>query len=312
MIPAMEMKPKTLGWIAAAITMTIWTSFIVIARASAAYNLNPLDIVFLRFFGAAIVLLPWVLFSARKPSQTPRSFFGLSPLPWMTTAVTGILGGVLYASLTYSGFFFAPAAHASVLLPGSLPLWTAVLTVFVLKDHISRSRTIGLFCIFGGGLLVGGASLLAAFDGGDIWKGDLLFISASACWSGYAVFVRRKGLGAIDATVSLTVFSVFTFLPIYAALAWGGIVSSRLATAPVGELVFQALYQGGGTVVVAGVCFNLIVRYFDPVRTTMLTSVVPGLSALGAVIFLDEPLYLNLILGLALVTTGILIGARKA
>ena len=107
-------------------------------------------------------------------------------------------------------------------------------------------------------------------------------------------------------------FSVFTFLPIYAALAWGGIVSSRLATAPVGELVFQALYQGGGTVVVAGVCFNLMVRYFDPVRTTMLTSVVPGLSALGAVIFLDEPLYLNLILGLALVTTGILIGARKA
>ena len=111
---------------------------------------------------------------------------------------------------------------------------------------------------------------------------------------------------------NLAVFGVFTFLPIYAALAWGGIVSSRLATAPVGELVFQALYQGGGTVVVAGVCFNLMVRYFDPVRTTMLTSVVPGLSALGAVIFLDEPLYLNLILGLALVTTGILIGARKA
>jgi drug/metabolite transporter (DMT)-like permease len=36
------------------------------------------------------------------------------------------------------------------------------------------------------------------------------------------------------------------------------------------------------------------------------------LSALGAVVFLGEPLFLNLILGLALVTTGILIGARKA
>ena len=55
-----------------------------------------------------------------------------------------------------------------------------------------------------------------------------------------------------------------------------------------------------------------MIRTFGPIRTTMLTALVPGLSALGAVVLLGEPLFLNLILGLALVTTGILIGARKA
>ena len=45
----------------------------------------------------------------------------------MSAAVIGALGGVVYAMLAYAGFFFAPAAHASVLMPGSLPLWTALL-----------------------------------------------------------------------------------------------------------------------------------------------------------------------------------------
>jgi drug/metabolite transporter (DMT)-like permease len=39
---------------------------------------------------------------------------------------------------------------------------------------------------------------------------------------------------------------------------------------------------------------------------------VPGLSATAAAILLDEALPPNLLMGLALVTVGILIGARRA
>lgn len=52
---------RTLGIIAAVVTILIWTSFIVIARASVKGNLLPLDMVFLRFIGAGVVLLPWVV-----------------------------------------------------------------------------------------------------------------------------------------------------------------------------------------------------------------------------------------------------------
>jgi drug/metabolite transporter (DMT)-like permease len=65
-------------------------------------------------------------------------------------------------------------------------------------------------------------------------------------------------------------------------------------------------------VVISGIAFTQMIRYFGPVRSTMLTAIVPGLSALGAVIFLGEPLGLNLIMGLALVTTGIVVGVRAA
>jgi drug/metabolite transporter (DMT)-like permease len=76
-------------------------------------------------------------------------------------------------------------------------------------------------------------------------------------------------------------------------------------------VIFQAIYQGVGSVVISGITFNVMVRHFGPVRSTMITALVPGLSALGAVVFLNEPRSLNLLGGLALVTGGILFGVRS-
>jgi drug/metabolite transporter (DMT)-like permease len=78
------------------------------------------------------------------------------------------------------------------------------------------------------------------------------------------------------------------------------------------EIVFQAVFQGIGSVVISGITFTQMIRSFGPVKSTMITALVPGLSALGAVVFLGEPLSWNLWVGLALVTGGILFGVRQA
>ena len=70
--------------------------------------------------------------------------------------------------------------------------------------------------------------------------------------------------------------------------------------------------QGWGSVVISGITFTTMIRHYGPVRSTMITALVPGLSALGAVFFLGEPLHWNLLAGLVLVTGGILFGVRAA
>ena len=310
----MQFSPRALGLSAAVITVLIWSSFIVVARASAAHNLLPLDIGFLRIVGAGCVLLPWgwwLMRSQRQAGERVGSLMGLSPLPLRVTAIAGLFGSMLYAMLAYSGFFFAPAAHASVLMPGSLPLWTSLLAMALLHDKITRARAIGLACIVLGDLLVGGASLLKAFDGGEVWKGDLMFMSAAFCWACYSVMVRRHALDPVRATIAITAFSCVSFLPIYGLSAWMGWIPSHLGSAPIEEMVFQAVYQGVGSVVISGITFNVMIRHFGPVRSTMITALVPGLSALGAVAFLGEPMHLNLMAGLAMVTCGILFGVRQ-
>ena len=313
----MRFSPRTIGLLAAVVTVTIWTGFIIIARASAQRTLTPFDIALLRIVGASLVLLPWGWWMVRRRhaalgvSAPASSLAGISPLPLRTTALLGSFGGLLYALLAYSGFFHAPATHAAVLMPGSLPLWTALLAAWLLRDHITPLRAAGLALIVAGDLLVGGRSLLAAFSGGDVWKGDLLFMLAASSWATYSVLARRHAVDAVQATIAITAFACMVYLPSYALLVWLGAVTSHLAQAPWSEIAFQMLFQGGGSVVISGISFTRMIQHYGPVRSTMITALVPGLSAIGAVVFLDEPMHWNLVAGLLLVTAGILVGVLR-
>jgi drug/metabolite transporter (DMT)-like permease len=322
-----RLSPTTVGLIAAVVTVVIWTSFIVIARATAdparGGVLNPFDVVYARLWGAALILLPWGWWITRRDrlrvqqgdtgfAPQSSSLGGFSPLSWRITARIGVLGGLLYALLAYSGFVFAPAAHASVLMPGSLPLWTALLAVVVLKDHITPTRALGLALIMVGDLLVGGASLLHALDGSGIWRGDVLFISASIVWSSYSVLVRRYALDAVRATIAITAFGFVTYVPVYTALLLLQWVPGQALQAPLADVGFQMLVQGVGSVVISGITFTKMIQHYGPVRSTMITAVVPGLSAVAAALVLGEALSWNVVAGLTLVTAGIVFGVRKA
>jgi drug/metabolite transporter (DMT)-like permease len=192
----------------------------------------------------------------------------------------------------------------------SLPLWTALLALLVLREHITPARALGLALIVTGDLLVGGASLWQAFDGGQVWKGDLLFITAGFSWACYSVLARRHGLDAVRATIAVTALAFVGYVPLYLLLVLTGVLPDHLLTSPPSELLFQAVFQGWGSVVISGITFTRMIQHYGPVRSTMITALVPGLSAFGAVIFLGEPLQWNLMAGLALVTLGILFGVR--
>ena len=315
-----NLSPRAVGISAAAITIFIWTFFIVIARATTdparGATMLPLDIVMARIIGAALVLLPWGWWLVRRDrqqgNQQVSSLFGFSPLPLKITVLIGLFGGVLYGMLAYSGFVYAPAAHASVLMPGSLPLWTSLLAVVILREHLTRNRIISLLLIVAGDLLVGGSSLLKAFEGGEVWKGDVLFMVAAFGWSAYTVMARKFALDAVRATIAVTVFAAMTYIPVYGVLMATQSIPSKFLSAPVGDILFQMIFQGVGSVVISGITFTKMIQYFGPVRSTMFTAIVPGSSALGAVLLLGEPLSVNLWAGLALVTVGILFGVRKA
>ncbi len=115
-----------------------------------------------------------------------------------------------------------------------------------------------------------------------------------------------KAAGVLAALVTVAIWT--SFIVIARATAHRGL--TPLASAPRGEIVFQMVFQGMGSVVISGISFTKMVQHFGPVRPTMITAVVSGLSALGAVPFLGEPLYWNWLAGLALVTLGIVFGLR--
>lgn len=288
--------------------LLIWTSFILIARLSAKGHLNPFDIAFLRFAFSGGIVLPIVVVQRgrllRQLGANPRQ-------AWGRGAALAATAGVAYCSLAYSGFFFAPVAHAAVLLPGSLPLYTAILAALLVGERFRRARLIGLAAIVAGDLLIGGTSLLRALDGADTsWKGDLLFLGAAMTWALYSVLCRRWKLDAVPATCAIAIGCLLSYVPLFALGAAFGVVPTRLPVAPWSEILFQAVYQGGLAMFVAGVAFTQAVKTFGPVRTTMVTALVPVLATLLAVPLLGEPLTATAVIGLICVTGGLLIGVR--
>jgi drug/metabolite transporter (DMT)-like permease len=306
-------RSLVIGALSALGVLAIWTTFILVGRASATRSLSPLDIAWLRFAGAGAgaIALPLLMWRGR----TLMARLGGGRVALKRISALAATAGFGYCTLAYSGFFFAPAAHGAVLMPGTLPLWTALLALLVLGERIGRWRIAGLALILLGGALVGGSSLWAAATGADgsgTWRGDLLFVCAAVTWATYGVLCRRWRVGALDATMAIAAGCLVVAVPVYPILVAGFGLGSLLTTAPWHEIAFHAAFQGVVAMWIAGLCFTQVVATFGPVRTTMLTSLVPPTAALLAVPLIGEPLQVAALWGLACVTLGLLLGLRQA
>lgn len=305
--------------------LLIWITFILVARGSARATLTPLDIAWLRFVFSGLVVLPFawryrealvrglagrVSSNASAEVATADATAAMRRAALVRALALGASGGIGYCLLAYHGFFLAPVAHAAVLLPGSLPLWSTVGALVLLGERLTLARVAGLALILAGGVAVAGSSLFEALAAGaKTWRGDALFVCASITWALYGVLCRRWRVGAVAATAAVALVTLVLAVPAYALAVSAGAVHSRLAAAPVAEVAFQAVYQGGLSMLVAGIAFTQVVAHYGPVRTTMFTAFVPPLAALAAVPVLGEPLAASALAGLALVTLGLLVGS---
>lgn len=304
---ALPARERWLGLASAVVMVAIWTTFILVSRFSARRALLPFDVVFLRFAFSGLVALP---FAWRRVAALRAGLGG--PLALRRGALLALTAGLCYCGCAYGGFYFAPAAHAAVLLTGSLSLTTALVAVLLLGERLTPLRMAGLGLILAGDLLVGGHSVLQAVAGGSTWKGDVLYLCGSLSWAFYAVLCRRWRVGAIDATLAIAVGCLASYVPLYALAAASGLVPTGLAVAPWSEIVLIAVYQGGFVMLLSGLAFTQVVATFGPVHTTMITAIVPPLVALLAVPLLGEPLGGAAIGGLACVTVGLLVGLRSS
>ncbi|MCM2309589.1 MAG: DMT family transporter [Sulfuritalea sp.] len=282
------------GWVAVTATICIWTGFILVTRAGGKGVLTGWDVTALRFGVGALIALFFL----------PR----VTLPPLKVIALFSLFGGIGYAVAVYSAFRLAPAAHASVLMPGALPFETAVIAWLWLKQAPSRPQRIALALVFAGIVLTAADTLLyGAQISGMQMVGDLLFLCGSSSWATFTLLLRRFPVSPLTATVSTTLGSAVVYLPI-----WWLLLPSTLDQAPLAEILMQSVYQGVLVVFVAMLLYTQAVRHLGPQAVALLMAVVPGLSALAAVPVLDEPLSLLALAGLAAVTAGAVLGARQA
>ena len=81
-----------------------------------------------------------------------------------------------------------------------------------------------------------------------------------------------------------------------------------LMAAPLADVLFQGIYQGIIALVLSMWLYTRVVQAFGATRTAMVTALCPGLAALSGIFMLGEPLSMPVLLGLASVTVGMIVG----
>ncbi|MEM7544870.1 MAG: DMT family transporter [Pseudomonadota bacterium] len=267
----------------------IWSGFIVFSRLGVNTALTPFDVSALRFVVAGALTLPFVL------RWWPRHL----SLPIIALLILTGPGGI-YTLLMYFGLENAPAAYAGVFANGSIPIFTMTLAAFLVRDIPGPRRIVAVAIIIAGGALVGWRGLNAG--GPDVVQGLILFLTASALLSIYIFGIGKWQVSPWQALAVINIPNMVLFLPL-----WYFALPSGMGEAAVGDVLFQAAFQGLGPGFLAVILFTTAALHLGSTATAGFSAAVPAGAAILAIPVLAEvPTPLEWA-GIALVTAGLII-----
>ena len=286
----LQLPDQTKGLLAALVVVICWSGFNIVSRFGAKGIFTPFDLAALRFGISGLLTLPFFI-------------KWVSPQDWPKYMVLSLFGGLGYGLCVYSGFSFAPSAHAGVFVNGGIPFWTVILVGILAGFKLSRHTLIALLISTAGLILIAFDSLVNHQMAGQ-WRGDLLFLTAALCWAIFGILIRRWQIKPLYGICGIATFAMLCYLPVYAL--W---LPKGIWLASWGDLALQAVYQGIIAALLAAGMFSYATHKIGACEASMMLALVPAFSAIGGYLILGEDLSWVVIFGIIVVSFGALLGA---
>jgi drug/metabolite transporter (DMT)-like permease len=258
-----------IGTAAALGAVLIWSGWIVATR-HAAQTLEISVVALLRYGIPALALTSLWLNLGLLPSGVSRKL--------LATLVIG--AGAPFFLTAALGMRFAPAAEVGPLLPGAMPLFTALLVGLFYREKSSWWRTAG-FVLIGAGVMA--VVVPEMFYKSSEIGGHLLVLLSALLWAVYTVALRRSGFTPFQATAFISVWSTIALLPFGTMPLINTLTDGR-----VGEVAIQALVQGVLSGIVATILFAIAILELGASRAAAFAALIPVLVAALAYPLLGE------------------------
>lgn len=259
-------------------------------------NADPITLAILRWGIGFIVLLPVTLLMRAK--WPPRA-------DWPAVAALGLCFFGLFFVLYNIAVGYTTAARASLAL-STLPLQTMVVGAVLGIEPLTARKSIGVGIAVLGVFAALASGLAAAPEGA--WRGELFMTGAVLCMSFYNVWSRpfmqrSSALGFLTLGMGAGA----------AGLILVGLLTGRMtALASFGAPQWIAgIYLGVGGGALAFILWVLALQRTTPTRVAVTMTVNPIAAGLLATILVNEPITLNLVLGLTAVFVGIWIATTQ-
>ncbi|MFC3903431.1 EamA domain-containing membrane protein RarD [Acinetobacter marinus] len=268
------------GYLFVLITMCIWGGFTILSRLSAKWGIVAWDLTALRFAFAFMILLPILLYQRNYQFLFQKQ-----------AIVLALFGGIGYCLTVYSGFYFAPAAHAAIFLNGFIPVCTAVAAYIMYKQPFDRNIWISVIIMSLSLMLM--TYLLSLNSHQPFGLGDLLFVLGAVCWGIFTVLLRESSLTAWQAMSSVAIWSAIMYLPVYVLF-----MPKHLAQVEPEHLLIQTLFHGILVVIVATLSYVEAIKRLGAFQAGSIVTLAPFIAAVLAIPLLNEPVSPAIICGL--------------
>ncbi len=277
------------------IAVMIWSLNIVVTRY-AADLISPVSISFYRWLIAFLILTPFVLGKVWEQRQ-------LIMQHWLQLAVLSAFGMVLYQGLAYTAAHYTTATNMG-LINAFIPVFTILVSFFILKDIPNRFAIMGSILSFCGLIYVmAQGNLSALWQSGAHW-GDLLMVVAVFFYAFYGVFLKKWQL-KIPLLISLYIQIAFALIYHLPFIAWLGLDSLNTAN------LSSVLYAGIFPSLIAPFVWMLAVQQIGPNRTSIFMNLMPVFTAIIASLWLAESWTIYHTLGGVLILTGVVMAQKK-
>ncbi len=228
------------------------------------------------------------------------------PIPWLRVFLFCMLSGFFYLVIFVKGIELTTAGNTALIL-ASMPMWTAILSFFVLSERLPRITWGGLLITLVGTVIVTTQSSGEVSLSSQYFVGNLCMLAASMAWACGTV-ISRPILRTMS-PLRLAFLSSLITTPLHVLLV-ADQMSGAWASATQPWNMVAIVYSGVFSTGIAYATWHAGVRAVGGSHAAVYQNVVTLVAVIGGWIFLKEEPLVAQLFGGVLMIAGLLMMRR--
>ncbi|MBU2511412.1 DMT family transporter [bacterium] len=277
------------------LTAFFWGGTFIAGRV-VSRSMDPYAAAFLRFAIASVFLLGLILIKEGK-------LVSISLKQLFFVILLGMTGVFAYNIFFFSGLHTVVAGRASIIIALN-PIAISILSSIIFKEKLTVLKLFGILISVTGALVVITFGDLSSIFSDPIGKGELFIFGCVVSWVSYSL-IGKMVMSNLSPLVSVA----------YSALAGAIALSVPAFTRGMADVIIgysaeewiSLFYLGFFGTVLGFYWYYQALNTVGPMKSSVFINFVPVSAIILAMVLLNEPVTVSLLVGAALVLSGVLL-----
>ena len=279
-------------------TTLFWGGAFVAGKA-VSQNVGPFSIAFQRFAIASVLL---ILLTWKIEGKLPV----LKKFQIIPVILLGMTGIFTYNVMFFKGLKIIEASRASLII-ATCPVFITIFSAIFLKEKINLIKALGIIIsICGAIVVISKGNINGIFETG-LGRGELYIFCCVLTWVAYSL-IGKAVMRHLSPLASVSYSAIVGAVALFVPACFEGLVQDIRNQSILDWSCIS--YLGIFATVIGFVWYYQGVQRLGPTKTGLFINFVPVFAILCAFIILREPITISLVIGTALVISGVYLTNR--